>query len=225
MFSLADPALADPDLSPGRVSQRDLAVRRGVGKRGDDSTATVEATLGAVRTLIERDGVIDFNMREMLALAGISNRAFYRHFPSKEAVVAVLVEEVYGTMVASLAEAVAATSGARERMTAWIDESLRYAHDASHRARGRIFVAYEARLRDEHPEVYRRAGRALLHQVSAIIRDGVEEGAFSTRSPEEHARIVVRLVVATLQQHVLDRNAPSDVERDALVAFILEACR
>jgi AcrR family transcriptional regulator len=220
MFSPADPAI---DI--GHASQRDLAVLRGVGKRGDDSTATVEATLAAVRSLIERDGVIDFNMRELLALAGVSNRAFYRHFPSKEAVVTALVEEVYGTMVHSLAEAVGRASGARARMTAWIDESLRYAHDPGHRARGRIFVAYEARLRDEHPEVYRRAGRALVQQVSAIIRDGVEEGVFTTRSPEEHARIVVRLVVATLQQHVLDRNAPSDVERDALVAFILQACR
>ena len=220
MFSLADTA---PSGAP--ASQRELAVRRGLGRRSDDAAATVEATLAAARTLIERDGVIDFNVRELLALAQVSNRAFYRHFPTKESVVAALVEEVYSTMVHSLAAAIERTDGAEARMAAWIDDALQYARDPGHRARGRVFVAYEARLRDEHPEIYRSTGSSLVQQVSAIIREGSRSGVFAAGAPTRRARIVVRLVVATLQHHVLERTVPTAAERDALVAFVIGACR
>jgi len=214
MFSLAEP-----------VTQRDLAVQRGVGKRTDDAAATVEATLSAVRTLIQRDGMIDFNIRELLALAGVSNRAFYRHFPTKEAVIAAIVEEVYGTMVRSLAEAVAGTDDPEAQLVAWIDEALRYAHDPGHRTPGRVFAAYEARLRDEHPEVYRASGRALVAQVRSILAAGAAHGVFAADPTSARAKLVVRLVVATLQHHVIERSTPSVQERDALVAFVAGACR
>lgn len=202
---------------------RDQAIHRGVADRVDDAARTVGALVEACGSLIERDGVLDFNMRELLDRAKVSNRAFYRHFPTKEALIATLADDVYTTMISSLDEAVAPEGPAEERLAAWIDGALHFAREPSLAARGRVFVAYEARLRAEHPELYRHAGRRLASQVSAIIDQGRDEGRFT--APATRAALVVRLVVATIQHHVLDRTSPTPAQRDELVAFVIGACR
>jgi hypothetical protein len=55
-------------------------------------------------------------------------------------------------------------------------------------------VAYEARRRDEHPEIYRAAGRALVHQVNEIVSEGVGDGSFAAGPTIERARLELRLL-------------------------------
>ena len=197
------------------------AVRRGAARHVEEAAATVEAVMAAGRELVERDGVLDFNMRELLSVAGVSNRAFYRHFPTKDALVAALVDEVYATMVDTLGFVVDSTADPVAALEQWIDGALVYATDPALASRGRVFVAYEARLREEHSGLYRAAGARLTEQVAGLIERGRADGRFA--AAESQARFVTRLVVATLQHHVLERSVPSPDERDALVDFVLGA--
>jgi AcrR family transcriptional regulator len=221
----ADPVapLLDEGLRPPQTL-RDAAIARGLDARRREATTVVESILVAGRQLIERDAVLDFNVRELLTLAGVSNRAFYRHFETKETLVAALASEVYDDLVSALDAAIDGVTDAAVAIAAWVDGALSFAHDASLAARGRVFVAYEARLREEYPDLYRSVGRALTAQTAAIIAEGVAAGRFRPEAGIEQARLAVRLVIASLEHHVFQRTTPTDDERDAIVAMILGAC-
>jgi AcrR family transcriptional regulator len=207
------------------VSSRQAAVTRGVGRRVDEAQATVDALLAACRALMRRDGVLDVNVRELLALAGVSNRAFYRYFPTKEALVAAVADEVYHNLLRAQAAAVANVSDPVEQLRVWIDVALSRAVDPEMASQGRVFVAREARLREQHPDLHRSVGRTMSNEVLGIVVRGIVTGAFAAGTGVAEARLIVRLTIATLQQHVLAGTTPSAAERDALVAFVVAACR
>jgi AcrR family transcriptional regulator len=204
---------------------RELAVQRGLARQVDDALSSVDALMAAGRELLQRDGELDFNIRELLGLAGVSNRAFYRYFPTKDALVAALAAEVYQHLLVTQAAAVRAHPEPTDQLAAWIDDALSRAHDPQLAARGRVFVAHEAKLRERHSELYRAVGREMSDEVAAIIRRGRASKAFRLSAGREQARLVVRLTIATLQQHVLAGTAPSTAERDSLVAFAIAGCR
>lgn len=206
-------------------SPRHAAVMRGVGRRVDEAEATVEALLSAGRALMRRDGVLDFNVRELLAVAGVSNRALYRHFATKEALVAALADEVYQNLLQAQAAAVAEASDPVEQLRVWIDIALSRAVDPEMAARGRVFVAHEAKLREQHGELYRAVGRTMSDEVAGIVARGAATGAFATGAGVAQARLIVRLTIATLQQHVLAGTTPAAAEGDALLAFAVAGCR
>ncbi|MGD9794805.1 MAG: TetR/AcrR family transcriptional regulator [Acidimicrobiia bacterium] len=218
MFSSTHSALGES--SP---PLRDLAVQRAISRRADEASVAVEAILAAGRQIIERDGVLDINVRELLSSAGVSNRAFYRYFPSKDAVIAALAEELYSNLIVSLAAAVAGCDEPTAQLEAWIDEVMVRAHDPAMASRGRVFVAHDSRLREEHRDLYRAVGRALTSQVSMIIDGGRASGVFASHVGVAEARLVTRLVMATLQHHVLSRSTPTAAERSNLLSFVFAA--
>jgi AcrR family transcriptional regulator len=227
MFSLSAPEstpLSEASVEAGHRRLKERAVERGLRRRRDEAEATVEAAMEAGRTLIQRDGLLDFNMRELLALSGVSNRAFYRHFPTKEALVVALAGEVYDTLLETLAAAVAARDTPVAEFEAWVDAALMFARDPALASRGRVFVAYEPRLREEYSDLYRSVGRTLTAQVAGILERGRAARVFSDDAGLGQARLAVRLVIATLEHHVFERSIPSATERDGLVSMILRAC-
>ena len=141
------------------------------------------------------------------------------------ALVAALAGEVYATLLTALAAVVSSGDPPIAQLGAWIDGALHYARDPALAAQGRVFVAYETRVRAEHPGLYRSVGRALTAQVATILERGCAEGVVSDTVSTVQARLVVRLVIATLEHHVLERTVPSSAERDALVAFVLGGCK
>jgi AcrR family transcriptional regulator len=208
-----------------RDSLREAAVARAVRQPRERASEAVQRMLAAAYELIERDAGFDINVRELLATAGVSTRAFYRHFPTKHDLMATLVEELYAEMLSSLEQVIDPDASPDVRLERWIDATLEYARDERLASRGRVFVKYEARLRTEHRELYRSTGRDLIEQVAAIVDQGVESGLFRSRDSVSDARFVVRLVLATMQDHVLEQSAPTPASSDALLAFVMGALR
>src|SRR5262245_44052555 len=64
--------------------------------------------LKAAFKLIEKNGVEGFTLREVARKAGVSHNAPYRHFPSKESLIAELATESFRQLHDSLKESVEA---------------------------------------------------------------------------------------------------------------------
>jgi AcrR family transcriptional regulator len=230
MFSLSSdsgeigrPSGEAPDGGGIGRSLRHGAIDRAMEPRRGEAHLVVEAIMGAGRTLIERDAVLDFNMRELLAMAGVSNRAFYRFFGTKEALVAALAGEAYDNLVRAAGEALAGSDTFRERLGRWVDAVLSFACDPAVAARGRVFVAYEARLREQYPELFRATGRALVGQLLSAWKESRQSGVADVDAGVQEAKLAVRLVVATLEHHTFERSIPTVEERDAIVALLCRA--
>lgn len=190
-----------------------------------EGAQTVERIVRAAARLMARDGELEPNMRELLADAGISTRAFYRHFPSKAALISVVVEEIYNEMVDTLQQHSHAEPSAENKLRSWISAALDYAANPDLATRGRAMVVHQAQLSREYAAVFVEAGRTLNSQVAAIIEQGIVEGVFHSGNPQSDARMIVSLTVASLQRHVILVSTPSQNEAAQLADFVMKALR
>lgn len=215
------PAAKSPQTRP----QRKAAERRAVESALIEGAQTVERIVSAAARLMARDGELEPNMRELMASAGISTRAFYRHFPSKAALISVVIEEIYNEMLDRLQQSVVASDSAERKLRGWIDATLDYAANPDLATRGRALVVHQAQLSRDYAGVYVEAGRALNAQVAAIIEQGVAEQAFVTTQVQSDARMIVSLIVATMQRHVILVSSPSAHESAQLADFVLRTLK
>jgi AcrR family transcriptional regulator len=170
-----------------------------------------------------RDDVLDLNMRELLAEAGSSNRAFYRSFPSKDAFLMLLVESVFRESVRELTNAVSHADGPLEQLTTWVDCVLDRATEPWRTRLGRPFVRQDARLREQFPDVYAVIGLDMIALVRSAIESGVQAGVMMSESPRRDAHMIFDLTMAVTNSHVLSRILLSKAERAGVLAFVLRA--
>jgi AcrR family transcriptional regulator len=79
------------------ILKNDVAARiarRALAKRGADYESEVRRLLDAALEVMRQGGTTSrARVADIVAAAGLSNDAFYRHFPSKDALVAALLED------------------------------------------------------------------------------------------------------------------------------------
>jgi AcrR family transcriptional regulator len=204
-------------------SMRDAAVLRTLDTQRGAAAESVDAILDAGYRLIERDGVLELNMRELLAEAGSSNRAFYRHFTSKDVLLMTLVDDVYKVLCTEIDERMGRGKDPVAKLRIWINGLLDRGSDAERTRLGRPFVVHAARLGEQFPDVYRSIGHRLIGQVQQVIEEGIAERVFASSTPRRDARMVFQLTLAIMQSHVMARTRIKPAEREAVINFSLRA--
>jgi AcrR family transcriptional regulator len=177
--------------------------------------------LDAARETLPLAGHESLKVRTVLARAGLSTRAFYRHFAGKEELLVALAEEEVDRATAALA-ALTASGSPTARVTRWIEEVVGSAFGArsSNRAKVTSLVSRApATVLHGRPP----AGVSFSGPLADAIAAGVATGEFSSPDPEQDARLVAALCTR-LSTHA-ERSLPGD--RDAavavVVAFVLRA--
>ena len=216
MSILGSEKIGDNTVS-GRLADRSVEAAR------ERAAREVEQLLrAAIRVMSRRSGVL--TVADVLEEAGLSTRAFYRHFASRDELVLAVYESEQQRSVARLVDAVAAAPGSRDAVAAWIDEHLALGFDSRRAARTRVLAAEGARLRVEFPEHVETTLVALLAPLVDAIRRGIADRTFV----EVDARLTARsihAVVWELVQQRLDGTASVtlDAARDHAVDFCLRA--
>src|SRR5262245_66348836 len=101
-----------------RAAARSVAAHQ---QRADDEVrALVEAGLAVLR----RRGAAGLTVADVLAEAGLSTRAFYRHFQSKDELVLAIYEQEAARRNAAIEAKIAAAPDPRAALQTWIDEML-----------------------------------------------------------------------------------------------------
>jgi AcrR family transcriptional regulator len=127
------------------------------------------------------------SIEDILRAAGVNRRTFYRHFPSKDALLLAMQHEAGELVRDALWSATGRAADGRAAVAAWIEEFLAVGWDARRLREGRTFLA---------PEVVLVAGIA-------------------TAMEDIHARHRA-VLEAALRRALTDRTLPAAVpERDA----------
>src|SRR5262245_33939159 len=82
---------APPGGAPPSAAQR--AVERALDLRRAAYAGEVQRLLAATFALIERTGELEPRVGDIVREAGLSNQTFYRHFPSKQALLVAVLDE------------------------------------------------------------------------------------------------------------------------------------
>jgi len=144
--------------------------------------------------------VRSLNVAEVLERCQLGTRAFYRHFESKDQLVAAVFTQAAITETRRLRRKMSASATAVDAVAAWIDARLDVAFD-NRVSSGLRQVSLEAQtLMFNSPELVQPAFGTILKPLVEQLERGLREGVFHDIDPPTDAEIVQGAVWACTQR-------------------------
>ncbi|MGA8332066.1 MAG: TetR/AcrR family transcriptional regulator [Mycobacterium sp.] len=172
--------------------------------------------LTAALKSIREQGVRGLSIAAVLDRAQLSTRAFYRHFDSKDELVATVFLDMARAEMRRLRRKMAQAGTPVEAVAAWIDGRLDLAfddniksdlHQLSMEAQSQMFAS---------PELIQPAYVQMLEPLIEQLQRGLDEGAFHGIDPASDAQSIQGVVWACTERHWATNDCErSDVRRTA----------
>ncbi|MBW2233111.1 MAG: TetR/AcrR family transcriptional regulator [Deltaproteobacteria bacterium] len=198
-FSLSDMSLSE------RTVDRSLEQQRARYER------EVETLVSASLRVMRSGGYAAATVAGVLEEAGLSTRAFYRHFHSKEELFLAVFERDSADSSQRMQKRLDALPDPSARLVGWIEEVLSLGFDRRRARRTRTFASEAAILRSLHPAEFAAIQRALYEPLLAILEAGKADGSFPHTRPEEDARSIHAVCWALVEAR-LSGAGPADAE-------------
>lgn len=164
------------------------------------------------------------SMSAILGSAGLSSRAFYRHFVSKDDLFLALLDRAGGAVVAHVnAVAEAAVGSPPEQLAAWIGEMFDSLVDPDQLRQLTVVDCDEVRAAKGYRELRERFHVERERSLTEILRRGRADGSFPLTDPESDA-VAVNAVVSRVMAHQNAEDVQSVKQAQARVLdFALRA--
>jgi AcrR family transcriptional regulator len=173
----------------------------------------------ALETLREQ-GVRGFSVTAVLDRAELSTRAFYRHFESKDEVVAAAFLEMSYAEKRRLQRKMAKAGNPVEAVAAWIDGRLDLAFDENIKSDLRHLSLEAQSQMFAAPGLIQPAYEEMLKPLIEQLNDGLSRGVFHGLDPVSAAQSIQGVVWASTERHW----AAADCERAEVRRRALQFC-
>lgn len=179
------------------------------------------AIVDAASKSVREQGVRGLSVAAVLERARLSTRAFYRHFDSKDQLVAAVFLEMTRTEVLRLRTKMSPAADPVEAVAAWIDGRLDLAFDENIKADLRQ-VSLEAQSKAfSTPDTVTPAYSAILEPLIEQLQRGLELGMFKDIVPVTAAKSIHGVVWAGTQRQWAVNHWDREEIRDRAVRFCL----
>jgi AcrR family transcriptional regulator len=189
---------------------------RTVSSGGQGSVDEVEQLLAAAEMLLAAGGYEALRVDDVLHAAGLSTRAFYRHFRGKSELFLALFDREAARAGERLHRKVAAARAPAAKVEAWVAATLALAYDARLARRTRVFLVERQVIAAEFPDDVIRCVRQQLAPLEAAIDEGRSSGEFPAAEPERDALAIHHLCSGLMTDRLLGTGA---LPRDDAVAL------
>jgi len=158
----------------------------------DDRGCIIEAAYGCLSE--PHSGPIP--VAAILQRAGVSTRAFYRHFESKDELFLAMLRQETDALAGRLDRIVAESPGGPiDQLKAWIDEMFGVIHDVQVRMHLTVIDSDEVRAAKGYRETREQAHVDRERSLIEILRRGRDDGTFPLSEPDRDA-IAISAVVS-----------------------------
>lgn len=202
----------------GQTVARSLETRRAAAE--DEIARLIQAAF----TVIERTGVLDPKVSAILAEAGLSNQAFYRHFRGKhELLVAVLddgVRKLADYLAHRMAEPMTQGDPAAA-VRAWVRGLAAQAQVPTGASATRPFVLARGRLAERFPVEVGASESQLTAPLREALAAARKAGVMPAVDPELEAESLYHLIMGWVQARLVEQRIPEMHEVDRLEAFVM----
>src|ERR1700730_7627941 len=179
------------------------------------------AIVDAASKSVREQGVRGLSVAAVLGRAQLSTRAFYRHFESKDHLVAAVFLEMTRDEVVRLKTRMSEANDPVEAVAAWIDGRLDLAFDEDIKAELRQ-VSLEAQSKVfSAPEMVTPAYGAILEPLIQQLQRVLELGVFKDIAPAVAAKSIHGVVWAGTQRQWATNHWDRNDVRDRAVRFCL----
>ena len=186
----------------------------------------LDALLMAARDVLEERGYDGLRVEDILREAGLSTRAFYRHFSGKDALFLSLFEQESARADLRLRTRVEQAGGPVEAVREWVTAVLAVVYDPRLAKRAQLFAGERGSLARRFPEEIDRLNRRQLEPLEAAIEAGRTGGAFPFADPANDARAIHHLCNGLIDDHLYGATTLSRSDAVALATrFALGALR
>jgi AcrR family transcriptional regulator len=201
------PAIADDALSAAHPRTPEALAERG-------------QLMDAAMKVMRRNGFQGASVQDILDDAGLSTRAFYRQFQSKDDLLLAMFHTASRPDVEQVQASVDGAGTAIDGVLAWIDELLAIAYDRRRIQRMVVFNVVARQTVGYDVEVASLQDR-LLDPLVRTLQRGSEDGSFPGTDPQPDAYSMYELVWSVASPHVRRRRP---LEREQARAHILRFC-
>lgn len=159
------------------------------------------AILTAAATSVREQGVRGLSVATVLDRAQLSTRAFYRHFDSKDQLVAAVFLDMARVETRRLRRKMAKSSGPVEAVVAWIDGRLDLAFDETIKSDLRHLSLEAQSHLFASPELIQPAYAEMLDPLIEQLQRGLEQLVFHDVEPVSEAQSIQGVVWASTERH------------------------
>lgn len=200
------------------------AVDRSLERRRARYEGEVDALISGALRLLRRKGCAAATVADLLSEAGLSTRAFYRHFRSKEELFLAVFERDSAASGRRMEGRLAGLTGARAQLEGWIDEVLSLGYNPARARRTRLFAHEAEGLRGAYPTEFRAIRQPIHAPLVQVLEAGRRTGSFPLARPENDARSIHALTWSLVGER-LEGGGPPDAAsaRDQVLRFCLPA--
>ena len=195
------------------VPVEDAIAERGIADRRAAYASEARRLIDAAFVVMRRSGSIDPPVRAIVQEADLSNQAFYRHFPSKDALLLAVLADGQHQLVAHLERRMADTADPAEQVQRWIFGVMAQARDRDAAEATRPFACNGARLADLFPADLAASRAELVASLAPAVR--------ALGGSDEDAELIQDLAFARMNDAIAHRRVPSRTEVQRLVDFCL----
>ncbi len=208
---------------PGEVADR--AVERAVGAAKARARDDVQLLIAAGLTVLRREGAAEMTIADVLKEAGLSTRAFYRHFTSKSDLLLAIYEHEVQRYNPLLQRRLAAAANPADALVAWIDELLEAGFEPRRGERTRTMFSWAIPLQQEFPVQFAAIRAALTDPLEEVLAAGLADGTFPATDPARDATFIRALTWELVDEHLSDPSTEVGVvaAREAVLRFALPA--
>ena len=197
---------------PDRIARKTLA------RREAEYASEVRRLLDAAREVMGACGTASRpRVADIVAAAGLSNEAFYRHFPSKDALVTAILTDGAERLQSYLEHQMAKESTAEGKVRRWVEGVLAQADEEI--AATTLAVMWNGGSVGEGLG----SGR---HFASAPLATLLQQpfAALGSSAPELDATLAAHATLGKLSDHLWQRTRPTRAEIARITEFCLLAC-
>ncbi len=215
----------EPDRAePGREDLAARIARQTLARRGSDYATEVRRLLDAALESMRRCGTTSRpRVADIVATAGLSNDAFYRHFASKDMLVAALLEDGTERLAEYLAHQMAKHDRPEDQVRAWVEGILSQAADEEIADTTRAVMWNAGRLGTGLGGGPGAGPAAASAPLAALVRAPFER--LGSTDPDLDASLAAHAVVGKLSDYLWPRTRPSAADTDHIVASCLALAR
>ena len=208
--------MEDPDAGDDDVARR--IARRTLEARVPDYSGEVRRLLDAGREVMRACGTASKpRVADIVAAAGLSNDAFYRHFASKDALVTAILDDGTQRLRSYLGHQMAKDPDPEGQVRRWVDGVMAQAADPEIAATT-LAVLWNAGGAGQGVASSPPSASAPL---ASLLRDPF--AALGSADPELDASLVAHAVVGRLSDHLWAGAGPTEADIDHIAEFCLAA--
>ncbi len=184
-----------------------------------DGDSDVDLLIEATWMVAAQSGNIEPSVRDILQYAGLSTKAFYRHFKSKDELLLVALDKGAAVLVDYLEHRMADKPDPMAKIASWIEGCMRQTVNPSAARRSLPWTLGFGRIAIAFPEEFDRNQSSIMAPLQREIERAVADGTGRSPDPSRDARLIFGYTMYTVRTHFINNSVPNAAAIFHLVDF------